>query len=60
VNKVQIVFDKWVAFMNLYGPMGKGEGSLNTDEFRALRVKIKAELAQLDADDDNFNCGAMS
>lgn len=55
---VQSVFDEWVAFMNERGPMGKS--GLNTDLFRELRDKMKAELAQLEEDDANFNCGAMS
>jgi hypothetical protein len=55
---VQSVFDEWVAFMRAKGPMGPG--GLSTEQFRELRTKIMAELVQLDLDDANFNCGAMS
>lgn len=57
-NTVKSVFKEWITFMNKRGPMGKD--GLSTEKFRELRDKIKAELAQLDEDDQNFNCGAMS
>lgn len=55
---VESVFKEWIEFMNLNGPMGNP--GLNTDLFRELRDKMKAELEQLEEDDRNFNCGAMS
>ncbi len=58
-TKVKKVFDKWVKFMNDNGPMGEDYDRLCTDDFRVLRDMINKELAQLDEDDANFNCGAM-
>jgi hypothetical protein len=55
---VESVFKEWIAFMNERGPMG--ENGLRTEQFRELRDKIKAEIALLEEDDENFNCGAMS
>ncbi len=58
--RVKIVFDKWIKFMGDNGPMGENPDKLGTDDFKQLRRLIEKEMAQLNEDDEYFNCGAMS
>lgn len=53
---VDSVFKEWIEFMQANGPMGK-LGHLSTSDFLELRNKIRAELDQLDQDDENFFMG---